>query len=75
MTHRNVKPGALRPLTKRELEVLHLMADGFNAEHGSIQLCISDRTWKVHRQHILEKLKASNSAQAIAIAFRQDIIN
>jgi LuxR family transcriptional regulator, maltose regulon positive regulatory protein len=59
------------PLTKREEEVLELLALGLsNAEIGR-RLFIAQSTVKVHVRHILEKLGAKNRVQAALIA-KQD---
>jgi DNA-binding NarL/FixJ family response regulator len=59
------------PLTKREEEVLELVALGLsNAEIGQ-RLFIAQSTAKVHVRHILEKLGAKNRVQA-ALIWKQD---
>ncbi|HKO75118.1 MAG TPA: LuxR C-terminal-related transcriptional regulator [Gaiellaceae bacterium] len=58
------------PLTKREEEVLELLALGLsNAEIGQ-RLFIAQSTVKVHVRHILEKLGARNRVQAALFAKR-----
>jgi DNA-binding NarL/FixJ family response regulator len=57
-------------LTKREEEVLELLALGLsNAEIGQ-RLFIAQSTVKVHVRHILEKLGAKNRVQAALFAKR-----
>jgi ATP/maltotriose-dependent transcriptional regulator MalT len=57
-------------LTRRELEVLHLVTEGrSNGEIGS-QLFISTKTASVHVSNILRKLGAANRIEAAAIARR-----
>jgi DNA-binding CsgD family transcriptional regulator len=59
------------PLTRREEDVLELLALGLsNAEIGQ-RLFIAQSTVKVHVRHILEKLGAKNRLQAALIA-KQD---
>ncbi|MET3542323.1 DNA-binding NarL/FixJ family response regulator [Pontibacter aydingkolensis] len=61
-------------LSKRELEVLALIADGFtNAEIGDM-LFTSKRTIETHRQNILEKTNSKNTASLIKYAFRHQLI-
>jgi DNA-binding NarL/FixJ family response regulator len=61
-------------LTPREIEVLqHVSAGGRNREIGEL-LCISEDTVKVHLKRIMEKLRAKDRTQAIAIAVRRGII-
>lgn len=58
--------GVLSQLTRREIEVLDMMAGG--STNGAIgeALIISEVTVKSHVQHILRKLRASNRAEAAA---------
>jgi DNA-binding NarL/FixJ family response regulator len=64
-----------RELTKREREVLRLLADGnANEEIGSV-LSISPQTVRTHVQKAMEKLGASTRVQAVAIALRESFIS
>src|SRR3984885_2063383 len=57
-------------LTPREIEVLqHVSVGERNREIGEI-LCITEDTVKVHLKRIMEKLRAKDRTQAIAIAVR-----
>jgi LuxR family maltose regulon positive regulatory protein len=58
----------LEPLTQREQEVLHLLADGTSNQEIARQLVISLATAKKHVASILSKLGAENRTQAIARA-------
>ena len=59
-------------LTRREVEVLELMAQGrTNAAIGA-QLVISEGTVKQHVKHILRKLRAENRAEAVARLYQSD---
>lgn len=61
-----VPMGVLSQLTRREIEVLDMMASGStNAAIGEA-LIISEVTVKSHVQHILRKLRAANRAEAAA---------
>lgn len=62
------------PLTKREQEVLQLLAEGLDRRAVAGRLAISPRTVGTHIEHILEKLDVRNSAQAVAVAFRLGLI-
>lgn len=53
-------------LTKRELEVLALVATGATNDRVAERLVISSDTVKTHMKHILRKLRAENRAEAIA---------
>ena len=52
------------PLTPRELEVLRLLAQGQTNRQVSQKLVVSAATVKVHVEHILRKLAASDRTQA-----------
>ena len=52
-------------LTKRELEILALIARGKLSKEISEMLHISVHTVNTYRQHILEKLNADNSHEAV----------
>jgi DNA-binding NarL/FixJ family response regulator len=61
-------------LTPREVEVLqHVSAGERNRKIGEL-LGISEDTVKVHLKRIMEKLRAKDRTQAIAIAVRRGII-
>lgn len=61
-------------LTRREMEVLGLLRQGFtNAEVGRL-LGISERTAKAHVAAILVKLHASDRAEAVARGFERGLL-
>jgi DNA-binding CsgD family transcriptional regulator len=53
-------------LTRRELEVLALMAAGASNAGVAERLVIAEGTVKSHVKHILRKLRAANRAEAVA---------
>jgi DNA-binding CsgD family transcriptional regulator len=55
-------------LSKRELEVLGLVSKGFISKEIADKLFISVNTVNNHRQNILEKIKATNTNEAIRYA-------
>jgi DNA-binding CsgD family transcriptional regulator len=55
-------------LTRREKEILGLIADGLISKEIADKLFISVNTVNTHRQRILEKLDAGNSLEAIKYA-------
>ncbi|MCG3164642.1 MAG: Oxygen regulatory protein NreC [Bacteroidia bacterium] len=61
-------------LTKRELEILDLVAQGYTSQEISDKIFISYDTAETHRRNIIKKLKAENVANAVAIAIRAGII-
>jgi len=70
------KPGSLIPqLTKRELEVLHLFAAGYNNNEIADKLFLSVRTIESHKNHILQKTNMKNSVELIKFAIKNKIID
>jgi DNA-binding NarL/FixJ family response regulator len=61
-------------LTKRELEVLALIAEGRNNREVADKLFISVKTVDTHRLHILEKLGLKNTAELVKYAIKNKII-
>ena len=61
-------------LSRRELEVLASVAEGKTTSQDAAQLSISASTVKTHVRHILEKLDATNRAQAVRIALSLGLI-
>lgn len=61
-------------LSKRELEVLTLIAEGFTNAEIADKLFTSKRTIETHRQNILEKTGAKNTANLIKYAIGHKLI-
>jgi DNA-binding CsgD family transcriptional regulator len=55
-------------LTRRELEVLTLMADGLSNREMAERLCISENTVKTHCSRLFDKLGAGRRTQAVQLA-------
>ncbi|MFC2026907.1 LuxR C-terminal-related transcriptional regulator [Chloroflexota bacterium] len=55
-------------LSKREQEVLSLVAQGFTNKDVATTLCISEQTVNVHMRNIMGKLHAHNRQQAVIAA-------
>jgi DNA-binding CsgD family transcriptional regulator len=66
------RPGGL---SRRELEVLRLMADGRTAGEIAAQLFISARTAEHHIQHIYTKIGVSNRAAATRWAVKHGVVD
>ena len=62
------------PLTRRELEVLELLALGLPNKAIAARLDISDQTVKSHVAWICGKLEAANRTDAVRIAVRHGLI-
>jgi DNA-binding NarL/FixJ family response regulator len=52
-------------LTRRELEVLALVAKGYTNKAIGVQLGISDRTVQGHLAHIFSKLQSGSRTEAV----------
>ena len=61
-------------LTSRELEVLRLLAQGKRQPEIAAELVISPKTVGTHIEHILSKLGVRSRAQAVALAYRDRLI-
>jgi|SRR5215208_1861989 len=62
-------------LTKREREVLSLLARGLAQREVAESLVISPKTVGTHIEHILEKLDVRSRSQAIALAYREELVD
>jgi len=61
-------------LTKREQEILHLIAAGKSLPEIAKELYLGLTTVKTHVQHLYEKLGVSDRAAAVASAMRRGLI-
>lgn len=61
-------------LSAREMEVLACLAQGKTTAQIASELFISENTVKTHVRHILEKLEASNRAEAVSKATQMGLI-
>jgi DNA-binding NarL/FixJ family response regulator len=68
------RTGALAELTGRELEVLQRLANGKAPKEIARDLFISPKTVASHVQHILGKLGAHSRVEAVAIAYREGLV-
>jgi NarL family two-component system response regulator YdfI len=62
------------PLTKREREVLQMLAAGLGNKEIAARLNISDHTAKFHVGSILGKLGAASRAEAVAMGIRRGLV-
>jgi DNA-binding NarL/FixJ family response regulator len=62
-------------LTKREIEVLRLVAEGLNNQTIAARLFLSDHTVHRHLANILGKLSVSTRAAAVAQAARKGLLS
>ena len=61
-------------VTRREKEVLELIAEGFTNAEIAQRLFVSVNTIDAHRKNLLEKFKARNTVSLVRIATQQEII-
>ena len=61
-------------LTPRERQVLVLLANGASQAEIADELVISSRTVAAHIDHILQKLGVHSRAQAVAVAYRENLL-
>jgi len=64
----------LEPLTKREREVLQMLAGGLANKEIAVRLAISDHTVKFHVASILGKLGASTRTEAVSLGVRRGLV-
>jgi len=69
-----VAQGVTSKLTTRETEVLRLLAEGLEQEEIAGQLFISRRTVGTHIENITRKLGVRSRAQAVALAYREELV-
>jgi DNA-binding CsgD family transcriptional regulator len=63
-----------RKISKRELEVLQLMAEGLSNQEIASRLFVSLNTIKSHSSNVFEKLEVKRRTQAIEIAKKLELI-
>ncbi len=72
--HRRLNPTGPQ-LTRREREVLDLLAEGLGVASIARKLYISESTTKTHVSKLYDKLGAANRAQAIMAAVRAGLLD
>ncbi|HEY2776977.1 MAG TPA: PAS domain S-box protein [Gaiellaceae bacterium] len=66
---------SLPPLTKREREILGLVANGLTNDKVATILAISPETVQSHVRHAMVKLEADTRTEAVATALRHSLIS
>jgi DNA-binding NarL/FixJ family response regulator len=61
-------------LTRRELEVLRLIHDGYRNKQIAHKLSISENTVNFHIKNLVEKLQANDRTHAVTIALRRCLL-
>jgi DNA-binding NarL/FixJ family response regulator len=67
--------GSRGKLTRRQRQILQLIADGESTTVAARELDLSEETVKTHTKHALARLGAKNRTHAVAIAVRQCLID
>ena len=75
LAKRDMQPGELHNITKRELEILKLIASGMLNKEIASQLNISERTVKNHVSNIFRKISVSDRTQAAVFAIKNKIVD
>ena len=66
--------GSRGKLTRRQREILQLLADGDSTTVAARELGLSEETVKTHTKNALGRLGARNRTHAVAIALRECLI-
>ena len=61
-------------LTRRELEVAHLLVAGLRNRDIARRLFLSESTVKLHVRHILGKLGARSRSEAVSLLIRENVV-
>jgi NarL family two-component system response regulator LiaR len=75
ITHPSDRPPTPDPLTKREMEVLLLVAQGLSNQDIARELCISDATVRSHVSNIMSKLHLATRIQTALYALREGLVS
>jgi DNA-binding NarL/FixJ family response regulator len=67
--------GSRGKITRRQREILQLLADGESTTRAARELDLSEETVKTHMKNIFARLEARNRAHAVAIGLREALID
>jgi DNA-binding NarL/FixJ family response regulator len=67
--------GSRGKLTRRQREILQLLADGESTTVAARELDLSEETVKTHTKNALARLGARNRTHAVAIALRESLVD
>lgn len=67
--------GSRGKLTRRQREILQLLANGESTTFAARELDLSEETVKTHMKYTLARLGAKNRTHAVAIAVRECLID
>ena len=63
------------PLTRRQHEVLRLVAEGYSTKQIAVKLCISAKTVETHRAQLMERLDIHDVAGLVRYALKERIVS
>ena len=67
--------GSRGKLTRRQREIMQLLADGESTTFAARSLGLSEETVKTHTKNALARLGARNRTHAVAIALRESLVD
>ena len=67
-------PGSRGRLTRRQRQILQLLADGGSTTIAAEELQVSEETVRTHTKNLIARLEARNRAHAVAIGLRESLI-
>ena len=67
--------GSRGKLTRRQLQILQLLANGESTTVAARELDLSEETVKTHTKNTIARLGARNRTHAVAIALRESLID
>ena len=67
-------PALAEPLTRKEIRILELLAEGYSNAAMAEKLFVSDSTVRTHLRNINTKLGARSRTQAVALGRRLGLI-
>lgn len=67
-------PSADDPLTRREREVVQLLAEGKSTKEVAVMLGLSVKTAETHRANVMRKLNLHCVSQLVLYAVRNNIV-
>ena len=74
VTQKREREQLLAEFTPRELDILHLLAEGMDTSAMSRRLGIAPHTVEWHVRHVIEKLQVHSKLQAVIAAARKGLI-
>ncbi len=72
---RETVPAAIKLLTRREIEVLRLIAQGYTNRQIAEALCLSVRTVESHRANVMGKLGLNSRVELVHYAMEHNLLD